>query len=99
MRLFVEAAADLVVYYGGSFSGEHGDGQARAEVLPKLFGDEVVPAIGDLKLLFDPGNRINPEKWFSRTVSTQNFDWAIPRVGNPRPRSPTPMMTATSRTR
>src|SRR3984957_18306854 len=37
-RKFVEEAADLVISYGGSLSGEHGDGQARAELLPKMFG-------------------------------------------------------------
>src|SRR6202158_2833352 len=37
-RKFVEEAADLVVSYGGSLSGEHGDGQARAELLPQMFG-------------------------------------------------------------
>ena len=37
-RLFMEEAADMVVSYGGSLSGEHGDGQARAELLPKMFG-------------------------------------------------------------
>src|SRR5262249_28783127 len=35
-RSFMEAAADMVVGYGGSLSGEHGDGQARAELLPKM---------------------------------------------------------------
>ena len=34
-RRFMEEAADLVVGYGGSLSGEHGDGQARAELLPR----------------------------------------------------------------
>ena len=35
---FLDQAADLVVRYGGSLSGEHGDGQARASLLPKMFG-------------------------------------------------------------
>jgi FAD/FMN-containing dehydrogenase/Fe-S oxidoreductase len=61
-RRFIERAADLVVTYGGSFSGEHGDGQSRAELLPKLFGDEVVEAFGQFKAIFDPDNRMNPGK-------------------------------------
>ena len=61
-RSFVEAAADLVVRYGGSFSGEHGDGQARGELLPKMFGDDLVRAFGQFKAIFDPGNRMNPGK-------------------------------------
>jgi FAD/FMN-containing dehydrogenase/Fe-S oxidoreductase len=61
-RRFVEAAADIVVGYGGSFSGEHGDGQARAELQAKMFGPELVEAFGVLKAIFDPGDRMNPGK-------------------------------------
>ncbi|MEE4546237.1 FAD-linked oxidase C-terminal domain-containing protein [Streptomyces sp. V4-01] len=61
-RKFVHKAADLVVSYGGSLSGEHGDGQARAELLPKMFGQRLVTAFGELKALFDPDNRMNPGK-------------------------------------
>ncbi|MFY1636782.1 FAD-binding and (Fe-S)-binding domain-containing protein [Solwaraspora sp. WMMB335] len=61
-RSFVERAADLVVSYGGSFSGEHGDGQARGELLPKMFGDRVVRAFGQAKAIFDPADRMNPGK-------------------------------------
>jgi len=41
---FVEKAADLVVSYGGSLSGEHGDGQSRGALLPKMFGPELMNA-------------------------------------------------------
>jgi FAD/FMN-containing dehydrogenase/Fe-S oxidoreductase len=61
-RSFVERAADLVASYSGSFSGEHGDGQARGELLPKMFGDDLVRAFGELKAIFDPGDRMNPGK-------------------------------------
>jgi FAD/FMN-containing dehydrogenase/Fe-S oxidoreductase len=61
-RRFIERAADLVVSYGGSFSGEHGDGQSRGELLPKMFGDELVRAFGQFKAIFDPDNRMNPGK-------------------------------------
>ncbi|GAB1692898.1 FAD-binding and (Fe-S)-binding domain-containing protein [Krasilnikovia sp. M28-CT-15] len=61
-RSFVERAADLVVRYGGSFSGEHGDGQARGELLPKMFGDDLTYAFGQFKAIFDPDNRMNPGK-------------------------------------
>ncbi|MEV5911214.1 FAD-linked oxidase C-terminal domain-containing protein [Streptomyces chartreusis] len=62
MRAFVEKAADLVVSYGGSLSGEHGDGQSRGELLEKMFGPELVEGFERLKGLFDPGNRMNPGK-------------------------------------
>ncbi|NUP77919.1 MAG: FAD-binding oxidoreductase [Nonomuraea sp.] len=61
-RAFLRRAAELVVSYGGSLSGEHGDGQARAELLPIMFGPEVVAAFSQVKAVFDPGNRMNPGK-------------------------------------
>ena len=61
-RSFAEDAADLVVSYGGSLSGEHGDGQSRGELLPKMFGPELIRAFGELKDVFDPDNRMNPGK-------------------------------------
>ncbi|HZP16954.1 MAG TPA: FAD-linked oxidase C-terminal domain-containing protein [Terriglobales bacterium] len=61
-RSFVEEAADMVVSYGGSLSGEHGDGQARAELLPKMFGPELVEAFRQFKQLWDPGWKMNPGK-------------------------------------
>ncbi len=61
-RSFIEEAADLVVSYGGSLSGEHGDGQSRGELLPKMFGPELMRAFGEYKAVFDPGNKMNPGK-------------------------------------
>ncbi|WP_282693310.1 FAD-binding and (Fe-S)-binding domain-containing protein [Streptomyces sp. CC208A] len=62
MREFVERAADLVAHYGGSLSGEHGDGQARGELLRRMYGPELVEGFERLKGLFDPGDRMNPGK-------------------------------------
>ena len=59
-RSFVEAAADLVVSYGGSLSGEHGDGKARSELLPKMFGPELVDAFARFRAVWDPAGRMNP---------------------------------------
>ncbi|MFY9669360.1 MAG: FAD-binding and (Fe-S)-binding domain-containing protein, partial [Trebonia sp.] len=61
-RRFMERAADLVVSYGGSLSGEHGDGQSRGELLSRMFGEELVGAFGELKHIFDPGDKMNPGK-------------------------------------
>ncbi|WP_224366354.1 FAD-binding and (Fe-S)-binding domain-containing protein [Hyalangium versicolor] len=61
-RRFVEEAADLVVKHNGSLSGEHGDGQSRGELLPKMFGEELVRAFGEFKALWDPDNKMNPHK-------------------------------------
>ena len=61
-RKFVEEAADLVVSYGGSLSGEHGDGQSRAELLPKMFGPELMEAFRKFKTAWDPDWKMNPGK-------------------------------------
>ncbi|ALC22508.1 FAD-binding and (Fe-S)-binding domain-containing protein [Streptomyces pristinaespiralis] len=59
-RAFSEQVAALVVAHGGSLSGEHGDGQARAELLPKMYGDELVGLFGRFKDLWDPAGGMNP---------------------------------------
>ncbi|HJT97045.1 MAG TPA: FAD-linked oxidase C-terminal domain-containing protein, partial [Rhodanobacteraceae bacterium] len=61
-RAFIDEAADLVVHYGGSLSGEHGDGQSRAELLPRMFGPTLVRAFAEFKAIFDPDGRMNPGK-------------------------------------
>jgi FAD/FMN-containing dehydrogenase/Fe-S oxidoreductase len=61
-REFIDRAADIVVAHGGSFSGEHGDGQARSALLPKMFGPELIQAFREFKALWDPQNRMNPGK-------------------------------------
>ena len=61
-RKFMNEAADLVVSYGGSLSGEHGDGQARAELLPKMFGPELIQAFNEFKAAWDPDWKMNPGK-------------------------------------
>ena len=61
-RSFVNEAADLVITYGGSFSGEHGDGQSRGELLPKMYGAELIEAFGQFKHIWDPRGKMNPGK-------------------------------------
>jgi len=61
-RSFMEEAADMVVSYGGSLSGEHGDGQSRAELLPKMFGPELMEAFRQFKAIWDPDWKMNPGK-------------------------------------
>ena len=59
-RKFLEEAADLVVSHGGSLSGEHGDGQARSELLPRMYSPEIMAAFGRFKAVFDPRGLMNP---------------------------------------
>ncbi|MBM4830190.1 FAD-binding and (Fe-S)-binding domain-containing protein [Actinospica acidiphila] len=59
-RRFSEELADLVVAHGGSLSGEHGDGQARAELLPRMYGAETVALFERVKGVWDPEGLLNP---------------------------------------
>jgi FAD/FMN-containing dehydrogenase/Fe-S oxidoreductase len=59
-RAFMEDAADAVVAHGGSLSGEHGDGRARSELLPRMFPPDVIAAFEEFKGVFDPDDRMNP---------------------------------------
>ncbi len=61
-RAFVEDAADLVVSLGGSLSGEHGDGQSRGELLPRMYSPAVMAAFREFKSIWDPDWRMNPGK-------------------------------------
>jgi FAD/FMN-containing dehydrogenase/Fe-S oxidoreductase len=70
---FVERAADLVVSYGGSLSGEHGDGQSRAALLPKMFGPELINAFREFKRVWDPDFKMNPGKVVDPYLPTENL--------------------------
>ncbi|MCU7726217.1 FAD-binding protein [Actinoplanes sp. KI2] len=59
-RAFLEDAADLVVSYGGSLSGEHGDGRARSELLSRMYSPAAIGLFREIKATFDPGNLLNP---------------------------------------
>jgi FAD/FMN-containing dehydrogenase/Fe-S oxidoreductase len=72
-RAFLDDAADLVVRYGGSISGEHGDGQAKAALLPKMYGDELVQAFREFKAIWDPDNKMNPGKVVDPYQPTENL--------------------------
>jgi FAD/FMN-containing dehydrogenase/Fe-S oxidoreductase len=61
-RDYLDEAADLVVSYGGSISGEHGDGQSKAELLEKMYGPELMEAFRSFKAIWDPTNKMNPGK-------------------------------------
>ncbi|MCA9235833.1 MAG: FAD-binding protein [Planctomycetales bacterium] len=62
MKQIADAAFDMVMHYGGVFSGEHGDGQLRGEFVPRQFGPQLYEALRQVKRAFDPENRMNPGK-------------------------------------
>ncbi|GAB3300553.1 FAD-binding and (Fe-S)-binding domain-containing protein [Parasphingorhabdus pacifica] len=59
-RSFMEQAADLITEHGGSLSGEHGDGQARSELLPRMYPPEICDAFAEFKSIWDPNDLMNP---------------------------------------
>src|SRR5712691_6542256 len=61
-RSYIDEAADLCIKYNGSLSGEHGDGQSRAELLPKMFGEALIEAFREFKSIWDPDWKMNPGK-------------------------------------
>lgn len=62
MKQIADAAFEMVMGYGGVFSGEHGDGQLRGEYVPRQFGPQLYEAFRDVKRAFDPDHRMNPGK-------------------------------------
>ncbi|QDH10673.1 FAD-binding oxidoreductase [Nocardioides dongxiaopingii] len=60
LRAFLTDAARLVGEYGGSLSGEHGDGRARSELLPHMYSADAIAMFGGIKHAFDPTNLLNP---------------------------------------
>ncbi|QCC48677.1 FAD-binding and (Fe-S)-binding domain-containing protein [Halobellus limi] len=62
MRSIADDVTDIVVEHHGAFSGEHGDGLARTEFNPKMYGEDLWTAFQDLKTAFDPDWRMNPGK-------------------------------------
>ncbi|MFI1208666.1 FAD-binding and (Fe-S)-binding domain-containing protein [Streptomyces sp. NPDC020802] len=84
-RTFSQELAELVVSYGGSLSGEHGDGQARAELLPKMYGPRVVGLFERVKDLWDPDGLLNPGMLVRPHRLDENLRFAV------LPREPVPV--------
>ncbi len=72
-RSFMDEATDLIVRYGGSISGEHGDGQSKAEFLYKMFGPELIQAFREFKSVWDPEWKMNPGKLIDPYRIDQNL--------------------------
>nr|MBX2885251.1 FAD-binding oxidoreductase [Granulosicoccus sp.] len=83
-RQFSQEIAKLVVRFGGSLSGEHGDGQAKAEFLPIMFGEELMQAFQRFKLAWDPQRRMNPGKLIDAYRMDENLrfgpDYQTPQL-------------------
>ncbi|MFD8380758.1 FAD-binding and (Fe-S)-binding domain-containing protein [Streptomyces sp. NPDC059679] len=76
-RGFSTDLAELVVAHGGSLSGEHGDGLARAELLPKMYGDDMVRLFSRFKDLWDPAGGLNPGALARPQRMEENLRFAV----------------------
>lgn len=72
-RRFLEEAAKLVVKYEGSLSGEHGDGQAKGELLSLMYAPGLMKAFREFKAIWDPRNRMNPGKLIDAMAVDENL--------------------------
>jgi FAD/FMN-containing dehydrogenase/Fe-S oxidoreductase len=72
-RAFIREAAELVVGMGGSISGEHGDGQSKAELLPIMFGEPLMQAFREFKRIWDPHWKMNPGKVIDAYRADENL--------------------------
>ncbi len=83
-RKFSLEIAELVVRYGGSLSGEHGDGQAKGEFLPVMFGSDLMEAFRRFKQIWDPEQRMNPGKLIDAYKMDENLryspDYQLPTI-------------------
>jgi FAD/FMN-containing dehydrogenase/Fe-S oxidoreductase len=83
-KQFTDEAADLVLSYGGSISGEHGDGKARSDLLEKMFGENLLQAFREFKAIWDPKGKMNPHNIVEPYGRTQNLrlgaDYSEPDV-------------------
>lgn len=83
-RRFMDDGAELVASFGGSMSGEHGDGQAKARLLDKMYGAELVNVFRTFKAIWDPDNRMNPGKVIDAYPITSNLrfgpDLSLPDI-------------------
>jgi FAD/FMN-containing dehydrogenase/Fe-S oxidoreductase len=76
-RDFVTEMAHICVKYHGSLSGEHGDGQSRGELLPIMYGDELVEAFWQFKQIWDPHNKMNPGKVVRPRKLDEDLRWGV----------------------
>nr|WP_285546147.1 FAD-binding and (Fe-S)-binding domain-containing protein [Streptomyces lavendulae] len=81
-RAFSEELAGLVVSHGGSLSGEHGDGQARAELLPRMYGPRVMELFGAYKDVWDPAGGMNPGILVRPARLDENLRFAVVANGS-----------------
>ncbi|MFT5129251.1 MAG: FAD/FMN-containing dehydrogenase/Fe-S oxidoreductase [Rhodothermales bacterium] len=82
LQAIAEETFELVMEYGGSWSGEHGDGLVRSPFNERFFGPTLYQAFRDLKRLFDPDGLMNPGKIVDAAPMTQNLRYGADYAEN-----------------
>jgi len=77
LKKITDETFELVVKYGGAWSGEHGDGLVRSPYNEKFFGPQVYNALRQVKRLFDPNNIMNPGKIVDSPPMDQNLRYGV----------------------
>jgi FAD/FMN-containing dehydrogenase/Fe-S oxidoreductase len=77
LRALEEEMSDMALEYGGAMSAEHGDGLARSEWIPKMFGQQVVRLFEQTKEAFDPNGLMNPGKIVHAPKMDENLRYGI----------------------
>ncbi|MCY4594291.1 MAG: anaerobic glycerol-3-phosphate dehydrogenase subunit C [Bryobacterales bacterium] len=75
MAAIADEVFGIVMNYGGSMSGEHGDGIARSRYNQWLFGEEIYKGFLELKKALDPQNILNPGKVVNAPEITEDLRW------------------------
>jgi len=81
MHAIADDVTDLVLEHHGAFSGEHGDGLARTEFNPKMYGPELWAAFEEVKSAFDPDWLMNPGKVVYRSREENEAAGGPPEAG------------------
>ncbi len=85
-RSAMRELGDIVAEFGGSISGEHGDGIARSELLPVIYPRKIIDAFADFKRAFDPDSRMNPGVLVNPHPIDSHLKIAAAFAGTRRPR-------------
>lgn len=78
MQVIADAAFEMVIGYGGAWSGEHGDGVVRGQYIKRFFGETLYQAFRDIKHLFDPDSLMNPGKIVDTPSMTEHLRHGTP---------------------
>ncbi|MFQ5412473.1 MAG: (Fe-S)-binding protein, partial [Phycisphaerae bacterium] len=76
MRRIADRVSSLALEFGGTMTGEHGDGIVRSEWLDKMYGKRIIQAFGRIKQTFDPAGLFNPGKIVSPMPMTEHLRYA-----------------------